>query len=64
MQSSFYLRRTIGSWSGGTQVEIIEVSGDIAAVEIQAGEKPIINGVPLSDIVERRREKSAKMSEK
>lgn len=58
---SWVLRKTVGSWSAGTRVEIINWPGspqafavDEGKVEVQvlAGDKPIIS-VFESDLVER-----------
>jgi hypothetical protein len=58
----FYLRKGIGSWSSGTQVEVFnwpgspkpfEVREGMIEVRILAGDRPIIE-VPEDYVVERR----------
>lgn len=63
--SRFYLRKTIGSWSAGTRVEMLNWPGSPSAFEmpegmcevrILAGDEPIID-VAEVDLVERGRVK-------
>lgn len=62
--SRYYLRRTIGSWSAGTRVNILkefgvaerELQSNILTVRVLAGNKPVID-VAKDDIVERGRRK-------
>lgn len=65
-----FLRKGFGSWSSGTRVEIVsqwtepgEVVGpqfkkkedvELCDVQIQAGDKPILYGVLMTDLVKRK----------
>ena len=58
----FYLRKSIGSWSAGTQVEMLDWPGSphpftvkdgFVEVRILAGDQPIME-IPEDYIVERR----------
>lgn len=59
IMSKFYLKRTVGSWSGGTEVELLSPSAfnmpeGVCEVRILAGDRPIIE-VAEDDLVERGR---------